>query len=143
MDLWELAARDAICDTMAQYNWGGDAGDLDELAAAFCVDGVLEIRGYQTLSGRAAIAQGLRRGLGAGAPERTIVRHNVANIRFESVTGSEARVASYFTVLTDVGLDHYGRYRDTFVPVDDRWLIRHRFVSVDWRADNSLFPPRS
>jgi hypothetical protein len=40
-------------------------------------------------------------------------------------------------VLTDVGLDHYGRYRDLFVPVGDEWLIRHRFVSTDWHAPES------
>jgi hypothetical protein len=35
-------------------------------------------------------------------------------------------------------LDHYGRYRDTFVPVGDEWLIRHRYVSTDWRAPESV-----
>ena len=54
------------------------------------------------------------------------------------ITPEQARVGAYFTVFTDLGLDHYGRYRDTFVPVDDRWLIRHRFVSTDWRAGNSV-----
>jgi hypothetical protein len=45
--------------------------------------------------------------------------------------------SSYFTVLTEIGLDHDGRYRDTFVPVGDQWLIEHRYVSVDWRAERS------
>ena len=73
------------------------------------------------------------------APPRRIVRHNVDNIRFESVSPTEATVASYFTVFTDVGLDHLGRYRDRLVPVGERWLIAHRFVSMDWRAPGSLF----
>jgi hypothetical protein len=66
-----------------------------------------------------------------------IVRHNLTNIRFTQLTPSEARVACYFTVFTEIGLDHYGRYRDVFVPVGDNWLIRHRFVSTDWRAPDS------
>ena len=45
------------------------------------------------------------------------MRHNVTNIRFESVQPDEALVASYFTVITEIGLDHMGRYRDRFVPV--------------------------
>ena len=47
------------------------------------------------------------------------------------LTPDEARVSCYFTVVTEIGLDHYGRYRDVFVPVGDDWLIRHRFVSTD------------
>ena len=67
------------------------------------------------------------------------MRHNVTNIRFESVSPTEATVASYFTVFTEVGPDHLGRYRDRLVPVGDRWLIAHRFVSVDWHAPDSTF----
>ena len=65
--------------------------------------------------------------------------HNVTNVRFETVTPSEAVVASYFTVFTEVGPDHMGRYRDRLVPVGDRWLIAHRFVSVDWHSPDSTF----
>ena len=46
-------------------------------------------------------------------------------------------MASYFTVFTEVGVDHMGRYRDRLVPVGERWLIAHRFVSADWRAPGS------
>ena len=74
----------------------------------------------------------------AGAPRR-VVRHNVTNVRFESVSPEEAVVSSYFTVFTEVGADHMGRYRDRLVPVGERWLIAHRFVSTDWHAANSIF----
>jgi hypothetical protein len=43
----------------------------------------------------------------------------------------------YFTVVTQIGLDHFGRYRDTLVPDGDAWLIKHRKVSTDWAAPNS------
>jgi hypothetical protein len=47
-------------------------------------------------------------------------------------------VSSYFAVHTDVGLDHWGRYRDVLVPVSGRWLFAHRSIGVDGFADSSL-----
>ena len=143
MELWELAARERIRDTLARYNWSGDALRLDDLAQTFCEDGELELRGSEPIRGRAAIVALL--GGAVASPNATaqassvkrIVRHNVTNIRFTDVTQEEAHVACYFTVLTEIGLDHYGRYRDVFVPVGDDWLIRHRFVSTDWSAADS------
>ena len=143
MELWELAARERIRDTLARYNWSGDALRLDDLAQTFCEDGELELRGNEPVRGRAAIVAllgGVVSGPSTAAAAtgvKRIVRHNVTNIRFTDVTPQEARVACYFTVLTEIGLDHYGRYRDVFVPVGDDWLIRHRFVSADWSAPDS------
>ena len=143
MELWELVARERIRDTLARYNWAGDAARLDELGRTFCHDGELELRGSDPVGGRDAIVDLLGGVVAApGATAHTsgvkrIVRHNVTNIRFTEVSPAEARVSSYFTVFTEIGLDHYGRYRDVFVPDGDDWLIRHRFVSTDWRAPDS------
>jgi phage head maturation protease len=73
---------------------------------------------------------------------KRIVRHDVTNIRSTEVSAHEARVACYFTVFTEIGLDHCGRYRDVFIPVGDDWLIRHRFVSTDWSAPDSTMARR-
>jgi len=159
MELWELAARERIRDSLALYNWSGDAFRLDELALAFCEDGELEIRGQEPLRGRPAIVTFLGGGTKSGGDEarraalkdaaaasgvKRLVRHNVASLRFLELTRDQAHVACYFTVVTEIGLDHYGRYRDTFVPVGDEWLIKHRFVSTDWRApDSTMAPPSS
>ena len=137
-------------DTLARYNWSGDSFRLSDLAQAFCVDGTLEIKGREPVQGRDAIVTLLGGGDVAGRPDEErraalqaaaatsevhrIVRHNVANVRFLEVTPERAFVGCYFTVLTEIGLDHAGRYRDTFVPVEDAWLIQHRFVSTDWRS---------
>jgi hypothetical protein len=143
MELWELVARERIRDTLALYNWSGDALRLDDLALAFTEDGALELRGSEPVRGRAAIV-GLLGGVvsepRAAAQSlgvKRIVRHNLTNISFTEVRPDEARVSCYFTVFTEIGLDHYGRYRDVFVPVGDDWLIRHRFVSTDWSAPDS------
>src|SRR5262245_52169090 len=118
MDTWELVARERIRDTLARYTWSGDAFRLDELALAFCEDGELEIRGRAPLQGRAAIVAGLGGGAEPGGDEARraarkaaaaasgvtrIVRHDITNVRFVAVAPDEARVASYFTVFTEIG----------------------------------------
>ena len=151
MDLWELVARERIRDSIARYNWSGDAFRLDDMVRAFCEDGVLEVRGQEPCRGRDAIIAFLGGGAGgddaarraalkeqaASSGVRRIVRHVLSNIQFVELTPDRASVASYFTVVTEIGLDHAGRYRDTFVPVGDEWLIQHRFVSTDWRSPGS------
>jgi len=147
MELWELVARERIRDTLARYNWSGDSLRLDELAQSFCEDGELELRGSEPVRGRAAIVELLggvvaaRNAAAQTSGAKRIVRHNVTNVRFTEVGPAEVRVACYFTVLTEIGLDHYGRYRDVFVPVagpeGTDWLIRHRYVSTDWSSPNS------
>jgi hypothetical protein len=151
MEPSELLIREACRDAIAQYTHAGDRLMLEELAGAFCEDGVLEIRGAQPVTGRAAIIERLSGGRGttdldrraqarrdqSAGGQRLIVRHNIANIQFESITPTEARVNSYFTVFTEIGLDHMGRYRDRLVPVGEQWRLAHRFVSVDWSAPNS------
>jgi hypothetical protein len=149
VQMWELVARERIRDTLARYNWSGDAGRLDGLAETFCVDGVLEIRGLQPLRGRSEIVKflsgvtgGVAEDAAKSVPAKPLVRHNVANVSFTGVAPDEAQVASYFTVITNIGLDHCGRYRDTLVPVGDTWLIRHRKVSTDWAAPESTMARR-
>ena len=152
METWELVARERIRDTLAQYTWSGDAFRLEEMVEAFCPDGTLEVRGQPPYVGRDAIIAFLGGGTGGDDEERRkarlaeaeaagvrrIVRHTVANLRFLELTPEQATVATYFTVVTQIGLDHCGRYRDTLVPVGDRWLLQHRYVSTDWRAPDSV-----
>ena len=146
MEMWELVAREHIREKLARYNWAGDAGRLDELVETFCADGVLEIRGTQPLRGRSAIVEflgGVTSNLAASADVKPIVRHNVANVLFTEMTRDQAHVSCYFTVVTHSGLDHIGRYRDTFVPDGNTWLIKHRKVSTDWTAPNSAMARKS
>lgn len=139
--MWELVAREHIRDTLARYNWSGDAGRLDDLADTFCDDGVLEIRGLEQLNGRIEIVAflgGVTGKVAASADVKAIVRHNVANLLFDDVAPDRAQISCYFSVVTHIGLDHIGRYRDTLVPDGDTWRIKHRKVSTDWAAPNSV-----
>jgi hypothetical protein len=140
VEMWELVAREQIRDTLARYNWSGDAGRLDGLAETFCADGVLEIRGSEPLRGRAEIVAflgGVTRNVAVNVDVKPVIRHNVANVLFTRLTPDEAHVSCYFTVVTHIGLDHFGRYRDTLVPDGGTWLIKHRKVSTDWTAPDS------
>jgi SnoaL-like domain len=146
VEMWELVAREQIRDTLARYNWSGDAGRLEELAETFCVDGVLEIRGDKPLRGRSEIVAflgGVTGNIAVNVDVKPVVRHNLANVLFTALTPDEARVSSYFTVVTHIGLDHFGRYRDTLVPDGDTWLIKHRKVSTDWAASESAMARQS
>ena len=146
MEMWELVAREQIRDTLARYNWSGDAGRLDGVAETFCADGVLEIRGVEPLRGRSEIVAFLddvTGNIAINVDVKPVVRHNVANVLFNEVTRDHADVSCYFTVVTHIGLDHVGRYRDTFVPDGNGWLIKHRKVSTDWAAPNSVMARQS
>jgi len=146
MEMWELVAREQIRDTLARYNWSGDAGRLDGLAETFCADGVLDIRGVEPLRGRSEIITFLGAVTGkiaVGVDVKPVVRHNVSNVLFTSLTPERAHVWSYFAVVTHIGLDHCGRYRDALVPHGGTWLIKHRKVTTDWAAPHSAMAGQS
>ena len=89
MEMWELVAREQIRDTLARYNWSGDAGRLEGLAETFCADGVLEIRGFEPLRGRSEIVAflgGVTRNVAVDVDVKPVVRHNVANVLFTGLT---------------------------------------------------------
>jgi hypothetical protein len=143
MEAWELEVRESVRQTLADYTAATDRFDLEALAACFGDDGVLEFTGGAApLRGPAEIEAGLVAAVRQpGHPVRpapTHVRHHVSSIRFGSVDRDRAEVSSYFAVYTDIGLDHWGRYRDVLVPVDGRWVFAHRRIGVDAFAADSL-----
>lgn len=139
MDSRELAAREAIRDVIARYAHCADGGRFGDLVALFTEDGVLEIDGRPPLRGRAAIESflaGTKAELAAGA-SRPFIRHHVSSVRIELLGPAEAKASCYFLVLTERGVDHWGRYRDRLIEVGGRWQLRHRRVSVEGRAPGS------
>jgi SnoaL-like domain len=133
--LRELWAREQIRHTVAAYTIAGDSFRLEDLAAQFTEDGVLEVRGQETAHGRGEIVAMLTRHAAAGSPPDGAtgfyVRHFVANTLIRELHPTQAHAVSYFLVVTPSGPDHWGRYRDEFRPAGDRWLLRHRTVRVD------------
>lgn len=133
MELDELIAREAIREIVAAYSHFADSGRFDELAALFAADGVLEIRGEPVVAGHDAIRAylgGVGRNLADTSTTR-MIRHFVTNLRINVSSASEATGACYFLVVTDGGVDHWGRYRDVYTGLDDDWLFARRTVTTD------------
>jgi hypothetical protein len=148
LEPWELTAREAVRDTVSRYAVSGDRFRLDELAACFTASGSLTVKGRSSAQGREAIVRMLGGGGGgtadrpADAPRRPgfFVRHFVTNLCFESVRPDRIESTAYFLVLTELGPDHWGRYRDVFVPAaDGRWLLESRLAAVDAGAPGGWF----
>lgn len=139
----ELAVREAARQLLADYTAATDRFDLAALAACFATDGVLEFTGGDDpLTGPAAIEAGLGAAMSRPSdparPVPTFVRHHVSSIRFTAVGSDRVEVDSYFAVHTDIGLDHWGRYRDVLVREQGRWVFAHRRIAVDAFAADSL-----
>lgn len=139
----EIEIRESVRQTLSDYTAATDSFDLAALASCFAPDGVLEFTGGDgPLTGPAAIEAGLGAALsGSPEPDRprpTYVRHHVSSVRFISVKPGRAQVSSYFAVYTDIGADHWGRYRDVLVPHEGRWLFAHRRITVDSFSASSL-----
>jgi hypothetical protein len=138
----ELAAREAVRETIAQYAHAVDRGRYDDAAKCFTENGVLDVRDTARLEGREAIV-----GMFSGAGDRllkssktALVRHHVSSIQIDvDVTAGRATAGSYFFVVTEIGPDHWGTYRDTLARDDTtgRWLFTERKVTVDGRAPKS------
>jgi hypothetical protein len=138
----EVAAREAVRDTIARYAHAVDRGKFDAAAACFMEDGVLEVKDAGRHEGRAAIAEmfaGAGRRL-ASTSVHALVRHHVSSIRIDvDVIAGTATSSSYFFVVTEIGPDHWGTYRDDLAREDStgRWLFTSRHVTVDGRTGPS------
>lgn len=128
----ELAAREAIRDLVARYNALGDAGRLDALCELFAEDAVLE------LDGRRCAGRGAIRALFESAAEEArsgggirLLRHFTATHVIELAEGGRASGRLYYQVLTEHGLDHWGRYLDAYRVDAARWCFAERRATVD------------
>jgi hypothetical protein len=68
------------------------------------------------------------------------VRHHVSSLVIDVASPAEATASSYFLVLTAIGVDHWGRYRDKLAvdPADGAWRFVERQVRVDGASASSL-----
>lgn len=132
MEPFELEARECIRDLVARYNAKGDAGRFDEMLALFAEDATFELEG-ETLHGRPAIRayfEGVAQRTGPGRAA-AFVRHFTATHQIDVLSEHEARGRCYYAVLTERGLDHWGRYLDEYRRSDGRWLFQRRKVTLD------------
>ena len=138
MEDWELKAREQIRDLVARYNAYGDSGRFDELVALFAQDASIEIVGDRHYRGQEEIrelftgaARPRRQPKGAAPAAPTPIWHHTSTLVMEMEDRALASGRCYFAVLTQAGLDHWGRYRDRYCAVDGGWLFAERRVRVD------------
>ena len=137
----DLLAREAIRDLVVRYNSYGDSGLFDRMLGLFAPDAVVEIDGVAHHG-----IDDIRRAFTA-VPEHTsrpgdrpaALRHCTATHQIDLVDATTATGRCYFFVLTSVGLDHWGRYLDTYGVVDGEWRFARRRVLTDAFGPHSLF----
>ena len=149
MTLEDMIAREAIRYTLAKYNVSGDRLKVDDYAACFTDDGVIEAEHADPAyafryQGRAAIrawqARWLERTLaGEKIHAASFARHHLSTSKIDLTGPDSADVRTYWVAWTDIGPDHAGYYLDRFRKVGEDWLIAHRRVREDWRSPDSLF----
>jgi len=147
VEAWEVAAREAIRHTIASYTYFADRGRFDDVVACFAPDGVLQVDGIggATASGRDEIRAffgGVNRDVVATRPPGRM-QHHVTSTWIDVTSERDAHASSYFTVMTGAGVDHWGTYRDDFVPVDGRWLFKLRTVRTDGTTPNGWAATRN
>jgi SnoaL-like domain len=134
MKPWELDAREQIRDLVARYNANGDSGRFGPMLDLFAADAVMHIpsgsfRGRDGIESMFAAAAS-KTGAGDGA-RAAFIRHHTATLQIDLVSRDDATSRCYYQVLTDRGLDHWGRYLDRYRRLGDHWLFAERKVTVD------------
>jgi ketosteroid isomerase-like protein len=135
MELWELVAREAVRDLIARYNANGDSGRFDEVVALFARDAILDVDG-EVYVGHAGIRSLFTDAAAKFAdwPGAVVVRHFTATTQIDVVDVAHVRVRSYYAVVMNHGLDHWGRYLDDCALVDGRWLFTRRREVLDGKV---------
>jgi hypothetical protein len=146
----DALAREAIRDLVARYNAYGDGGRFDELLELFAPHAAMDI------GRRGDLERDRREGVDAirtiftGVADRVqgdgpapmaiaFVQHVTGTHLIDLVDADHATGRLYFQVLTDAGLDHWGRYADRYVRIEGRWRFEERRVTTDAFAPGSPF----
>ena len=142
MELWELEARESIRDLVARYNANGDSGRIDPMSELFAEEAVMTIasdsdgehRGRKAIH---AFFSGVASGTRGGSGGVKFIRHYTATHQIDVSSPSEAKGRCYYVVLTDRGVDHWGRYIDEYRRIDGQWKFWRRTCTTDGRVEGS------
>lgn len=141
MNEFEISARCGIQDAMGRYAIAVDNGRYTDLRGVFSEDATMAIHGKRHLVGISQIIAALEEGAAARGARVTgnFQRHNLTTSIIEMDSESTARATHYVIVVTELGLDHTGLYRDSFRKVSHRWLLQHREAQMEWTRPDSRF----
>jgi uncharacterized protein (TIGR02246 family) len=133
-ELQWLVDRARIRELTARYNRCFDDGDAEGFAATFTEDGVMEVTGGFTVTGRSGLEEMCRR-----------TPYGVVHLTADSTVEVEGdRAVQELTILVlqrpkpDAGptertsvLQRTGRYRDELVRTDEGWRFLRRTATLD------------
>jgi hypothetical protein len=141
MEIWEVIAREEIRDLVTRYNSNSDTGRFPQLLELFDDTSVMTIDGGMPYSGTSEIINIFTNAKGRldSVDVPKYIRHYVATHQIDIESETAARGRCYFAVLTHIGLDHWGRYIDTYKKVNGKWLFDARKVFVDGTSAGSTF----
>jgi uncharacterized protein (TIGR02246 family) len=142
VEAWELVARESIRDLVARYNANADSGRFDQVLECFAPDAVMELDGrpYRGHEEIRSIFTGAAEMAGRG-PGPVMVRHHTSTLQIDVAGPDQATSRCYYQVLSPSGLDHWGRYLDTYGMIDGRWKFVHRREFLDGRVPGSWTRP--
>lgn len=134
-----LEEKDAIHETLANYCFYVDAGELDQWANLFTEDATFDAGALAKCTGRATIQRFLAAALRPWSTTMPPMKHCVMN-EIITVNGDEARAKSYIIVILAPGegqlsIGLAGRYEDQLVKQEGRWLFKTRTVHPDFLGD--------
>jgi SnoaL-like domain len=136
-----LEDRDAVYDVLRRYIWCMDTADVDGIAATFTRDGTVK-----DITGRHWDGNDAARNFAShfiDRPDRPAAQHWVQHMDLAETGDASARVTSYwFSVVRDSNDDrkfvtNLGRYIDTCVKIDGRWLIKDKQIDP-WNNETVL-----
>ncbi|GAA3973524.1 hypothetical protein GCM10023085_65000 [Actinomadura viridis] len=132
----EVIAREEIRDLLIEYVQCADGGRTGRMLELFAEDAVMEATGDPACHGRDEIrayfenaGRSIRRHMATPA-----LRHHLSSVRIELTSPAEARTTAYFLAVTEIGPDHWGRYRDTLRRTGDSWQITRRLLQLEGRT---------
>ena len=143
----EIGATTLIHALLAAHTHYGDAGDVDAMVDLYTDDATYELPNRVVLRGTGEMRHVLG---GSSAQSATdgwgleYMRHHLTTAHVELSSDQQASSDSYFLNVTNCGLDHWGRWRDTFARDDTgQWHFTSRTITVEGSVDGSWFTTAS
>ncbi len=132
----DVIAHEQIRRLLIEYVHCADTGRGERLLELFTPDATMEPTGDEVCHGRDDIAAYFAR---AGESIRRhmtypSLRHHLSSIDIRLISPTEAHTTGYFLAITEIGPDHWGRYRDALVRDGDDWRIAHRKLQLEGRT---------
>jgi SnoaL-like domain len=144
----QINSTDAIViieQLITRLNCFGDAGELQRIKPLLDEQMRYELPNGTKFDGAQATIDGLNElaeqmdfgGDKPGTPK--YLRHHRTSSKIDVTSDTEAEADSYHIVLTDKGLDHWGRWQDRFVKRNGEWLFIERRVITEGMSEVSWF----